>query len=181
MRKTCVPVLLLATLAFVAVALPAAAQPRHFGTRLRGFEEVPALATPAGGRFTATVNEDETEVSWRLEYKNLEAAVTQAHIHFGQMSVNGGISVFFCSNLGNGPAGTQACPNPGPGNTAVVEGTFTSSDVIGPNAQGLAPGELFSLIRAMRAGVAYANVHSEKFPGGEIRGQVRPLGSGDGQ
>ena len=26
------------------------------------------------------------------------------------MSVNGGISFFLCSNLGNGPAGTQACP-----------------------------------------------------------------------
>src|SRR5262245_11963848 len=99
MRKTCVPVLL-ATLALLAVALPAAAQD-HFAIRLRGFEEVPALATPGGGRFTADINDDETEVTWHLEYKNLEGKVTQAHIHFGQEAVNGGISVFLCSNLGN--------------------------------------------------------------------------------
>ena len=172
MRKTCVLVVL-ATLACLAAALPAAAQPRHFSARLRGFEEVPALATPAGGRFTATLNEDETEIAWHLEYKNLEGNVLQAHIHFGQMSVNGGISVFFCSNLGNGPAGTPACP---PG-AASLDGTFTAADVIGPNSQSLAPGELFSLIRAMRAGIAYANVHSDKFPGGEIRGQIKALGS----
>jgi hypothetical protein len=88
---------LFVTLALAAVALPAAAQD-HFATRLRGFEEVPALATPGGGRFTADINEDGTEVSWRLEYLNLEGVVTQAHIHFGQFSVNGGISVFLCSN-----------------------------------------------------------------------------------
>ena len=36
--------------------------------------------------------------------------------------VNGGISVFLCTNLGNGPAGTQACPQEG-----TVTGTFTAS------------------------------------------------------
>ena len=29
------------------------------------------------------------------------------------------------------------------------------------------------LIRAMRAGATYANVHTERFGGGEIRGQIR--------
>jgi hypothetical protein len=76
--------------------------------------------------------------------------------------------VFLCSNLGNGPAGTQLCPPP----PATVSGTFTATDVIGPTAQGIAPGELAELIDAIRAGKAYANVHSTRNPGGEIRGQI---------
>jgi hypothetical protein len=44
--------------------------------------------------------------------------------------------------------------------------------VIGPDAQGIAPGEFAELVRAMRAGVTYANVHTTTHGGGEIRGQI---------
>jgi len=44
--------------------------------------------------------------------------------------------------------------------------------VVGPAGQGIAPGELDEFIRAIRAGVTYVNVHSTKFPSGEIRGQI---------
>jgi hypothetical protein len=40
----------------------------------------------------------------------------------------------------------------------------------GPAAQGIDFGEL---VRAIRAGATYANVHTEKYPGGEIRTQLR--------
>jgi hypothetical protein len=95
--------------------------------------------------------------------------VQQAHIHFGQISVNGGISVFLCSNLGNGPAGTQGCP-PSP---ATVTGDFDATDVSGPPGLGITSGPLDELVRAIKQGAAYATVHSTSFPGGEIRGQIR--------
>lgn len=175
MKKSCVP-MLLAALALLAVAVPADAQSTRFGTRLRSFDEVPSLSAPGAGRFSAELNEDGTELTYRLEYFNLEAVVLQAHIHLAQPGVNGGIMVFLCSNLGNGPGGTPSCPlSPG-----VVTGTLTADDVVGLAAmQGVEPGELFSVIRAMRAGFAYANVHTAKFPGGEIRGQIRGLGDGE--
>ena len=94
--------------------------------------------------------------------------MTQAHIHFAQKSVNGAISVFLCSNLGNGPAGTQACPPSG-----TISGTIVAANVTaGAAAQGIAAGELAELLAAIRAGKTYANVHSTKFPGGEIRDQI---------
>lgn len=146
---------------------------------LTGFEEVPAVSTVATGTFNATINKDESQITWELSYSDLEGAVQQAHIHLGQKGVNGGISVFLCSNLGNGPAGTQPCPPP----PATISGTIVAADV-SPNipataaarAQGLNTGEMDELIRAIRAGVTYVNVHSTLFPGGEIRSQIRENG-----
>ena len=48
-----------------------------------------------------------------------------------------------------------------------------ADDVVGPEAQGIDPGEFRELIQAMRSGSTYVNVHTEGYPGGEIRGQIR--------
>jgi hypothetical protein len=103
----------------------------------------------------------------------LESNATQSHIHFGDRHQNGGISAFLCSNLGNGPAGTPACPlGTTAAGEAVVTGTITPAQVIGPTAQGILPTQFEELVRALRAGVAYANVHTTTFPAGEVRGQI---------
>jgi hypothetical protein len=143
---------------------------RQWRASLRGLEEVPSISTVARGNFSAEISEDEETVTWTLSYAELQGTVTQAHIHFADRDVNGGISVFLCSNLGNGPAGTQACPPP----PATISGTFSAVDVIGPTVQGIAAGELAELIKAIRARHTYANVHSTLFGGGEVRGQIVP-------
>jgi hypothetical protein len=150
----------------VVTAAVAGGGNRNVREHLTGYEEVPAVSTAATGEFSAKVRDNKIE--YRVSYRDLAGDVTQSHIHFGQEAVNGGISAFFCSNLGNGPAGTQACP-PAP---AVVEGTIEAKDVIGPAGQGIDPGEYGELLQAIRSGVTYANVHSTKFPGGEIRAQI---------
>ena len=135
---------------------------------LTGFEETPvALSTPARGTFQATVDSD--SMTYTLSYDGFPTAVLQSHIHFGQRGTTGGVSIFLCSNLGNGPAGTPACPSPG----GSVTRTVTAADVIGPAGQGIAAGEFAEVLRAIRQGVAYANVHSTRNAGGEIRGQIR--------
>jgi hypothetical protein len=135
---------------------------------LTGYEEVPAVSTSANAQFEARISKDGTEIAWELSYSALEGTITQSHIHVAQAGVNGGISTFLCSNLGNGPAGTQPCP-PGP---ATISGTILATDIIGPAAQGVTAGELDELIAAMRAGVTYVNVHSTLWPGGEVRSQI---------
>jgi hypothetical protein len=158
-------------MALAVLAAPVYAQNESWSTTIRSLQEVPALDTPAGGTFVATLNEAGTEISWELKYVRFAGDVTQAHIHFAQQGVNGGIMVFFCSNLGNGPVGTQACP-PSPG---VVRGTWNASDVgAGAAAQGISAGDFRGLLRSLRTGISYVNVHTTLFPGGEARGQVAP-------
>lgn len=142
---------------------------------LTGYEEVPSVSTTATGDFEARISRDGSRIDWELSYDDLEGAVQQAHIHFGQKGVNGGISVFLCTNLGNGPAGMQPCPAP----PARISGTIFAADV-SPNipataaarTQGINTGEIGELIKAIRAGATYVNVHSTTWPGGEIRSQI---------
>jgi hypothetical protein len=94
-------------------------------------------------------------------YSGFDTAVKFAHIHFGQFGVGGGVAAFLCGG------GKPACPPSGE-----VTGTITASDVVGPAAQGIAPGEIDELIAAMRHGVTYANIHTDAFGDGEIRGQI---------
>jgi hypothetical protein len=141
---------------------------KEVSAQLTGYEEVPAVSTEASGKFEARIRASREEIRYELSYSALSGAVQQAHIHLGQRDVNGGVSAFLCTNLGNGPAGTQACP-PGP---AQISGTIRPADVVGPGDQGIMPGEFEELVRAIDAGVTYANVHSATFPGGEIRGQL---------
>lgn len=153
---------------------------RRINVRLSGYEEtLVALSTTGSGHFQARISKDESEIAWQLSFGDTEGTVTQSHIHFGARAQTGGVSVFLCSNLGNGPAGTQACPASAPEDNPLT-GVATAANVIGPVGQGIAAGEFAELLAAIRAGVAYVNVHSTKYPGGEIRAQFPPReGSGD--
>jgi hypothetical protein len=161
----------------VAVAIAAAVSIRvladggTWNAIMVGWDEVPSVSTGAAGEFTATVNPDGNSVSYTLKYIGLEGTVTQAHIHVGDLDVNGGISVWLCSNLTSPPTppGVQACPAP----PATITGTFSAVDVVGPAAQGIDAGQYSELLDAIGEGLAYANVHSTRFPGGEVRGQLR--------
>jgi hypothetical protein len=145
------------------------------GETMTGYQET-STGTPAGlstdgtGTFDAKIANDDQSISYELTYSGLSSNVTQAHIHFGNRFTSGGISLFLCTNLGNGPAGTPACPAGG----GTVTGTLVPASVVGPAAQGIPAGAAGwpKILAAIRAGVAYANVHTANFPAGEIRTQL---------
>jgi len=161
-----------ATLAATVLISAAASVSAHDGidARLKGFQEVPAVSTLAKGRFKAFVDDKSGAIQYELTYSGLEGSVTQAHIHLGQHGVSGGIMVWLCQTATNAdPTGlAPTCPQSG-----TVTGVLQASNVIGPAGQGIAALEFAEVLAAVRAGVAYANVHSTKFPGGEIRAQLR--------
>ena len=146
-------------------------KPHSLKAELTGYEEVPAsLSSPASGEFQAQVDSSETELTYVLQYSGFTVPITQAHIHFGARATLGGISIWLCGSGTNpGPAGTPLCPQ----SAGTVIRTVTAANVVGPAGQGIAAGEFAEILDAMQAGVAYANVHTSAFPGGEIRGQIR--------
>jgi len=150
----------------LALGNPTSAMGQTAHARLEGFQEVPAVSTSGEGTFRVKISKSGS-IEYELEYSGIEGNIAQAHIHFAQTGVNGSIVVFLCTNLGNGPAGTQLCP-PSPGG---VTGTITATDVL-DSGTGIEAGEFDALVEALREGVAYVNVHSDLFPGGEIRGQI---------
>lgn len=142
---------------------------------LHGFNEVATVSSPARGSFAAVLSPDETSIEYRLRFSGLEAPVLMSHIHFGDHHTTGGISVWLCGTAANpGPAGTPLCADPASDpSSGDVTGTLTAAQVVGPAGQGIAAGEFGELVRAIRGGVTYVNVHSTKFPAGEIRGEIR--------
>ena len=150
-----------------------------FRATLRGINETPGpIATQATGSFHATLSGDGTTLSYTVTYNNLNAPVTQSHIHFGLSKETGGIMIWLCQTTAvpapAGDTGVPMCPDSGS-----VSGTATAANVVGPNGQGITPGTDFAkAVKAMREGAAYANVHSTRSPGGEIRGPIR-AGDGD--
>ena len=190
MRK----VLLLAALLGVGVLSVAAVAIGHDGdgsgrdgARLNGYQEVNSISTAGFGSFHMKIAKDGESVDYTLSYRGLESAVTQAHIHFAQRSVNGGIAVWLC----DGVAGVAPDP-PGPPARPVAEmpicplasggsvsGTFTRNDLLNAGGRGLGPGtgvgnerEWDEFLAAIKVGHTYANVHTVTFGGGEIRGQI---------
>lgn len=152
------------------------ASAENIGTRLVGYQEVPSVSTPASGEFTARISRDDGLIEYELSYSGLVGTVQQSHIHFGQRSVNGSIVIWLCQTTTTpAPAAvaglTPFCPPSG-----TVTGQITAANVIaaGTTSQQITAGELAEVIAAIRAGVAYVNVHATPLnPGGEIRGQLR--------
>jgi len=166
-------ILSVAVCTLVASALPVQADP--FSTTLSGFEEIGALAGPTGailtdgeGSLQLDLDERSQMLNYTLTYSGLTSNVTQAHIHFGKLHVAGGIFVFLCTNLGNGPAGTPPCPAAG----GTVSGTISAAGVLAVPGQNVTAGDFDAVVQIITSDTAYANVHTAKFPAGEIRGQI---------
>lgn len=141
----------------------------RLAARVSGANEVPAVSTPGRGSFQATIDETARAIDYEFTFEGLQANVLQSHIHFAQKNVNGAIIVWLCGSATNpGPAGTQLCPQSG-----TISGVITPANILTVSTQGMATGEFEELVAALRAGLAYVNVHTVQSPGGEIRGQIK--------
>jgi len=182
-----------ATLAALTVGFSAAAMADKdrndgddkFAARLSGYNEVHFIAAPtpalrgaistnARGSFRAVIDDRADMIHYELSFEGLESDVTQAHIHFGQRHTVGAIVVWLCQTAGTPAPATVAALTPlcGGPRANTVTGTIIPAQVLTATGQGIDAGEFDEVVRAIRAGTTYANVHSATFGPGEIRGQL---------
>jgi len=190
---------LLLMVALVALMIPATVSAQDTAAQndgrlridLSGFHEVhgPSLGigtifSTGSGRLTLKINKQIRSIDYELTYEFPDAAetpvvgaqfVNQAHFHAGQRHTTGSINVWLCQSVDNpAPAAvaatTPTCPSP----SGTVAGSVTPAMVLGLAGQGFPAGEagFDALLAAMGSGAIYANVHTDRFPPGEIRGQV---------
>jgi len=129
---------------------------------------VPAIVGSGVGHLRLTLHDDGT-MDFELTFSGLTGAASAAHIHIGQRGVAGAVTIFFCGG------GRPPCP----GDAGTVTGTISAADVLPVPAQGIDAGDLDAVLRGMRAGVTYANMHTAAHSGGEIRGQIEARGNHD--
>lgn len=178
-------------LGFAVPAAGYADEGRSLRAKLSGFHEVlgpnlgvGALFSTGSGRIELRIDNRDREIHYKLSYEFPDAAdtpvvgtqfVNQAHLHFGQKHTTGGINVWLCQSTDAPAPGAVApdiptCPTP----SGTVEGTIRPRDVIALPAQGFPAFDdgFDALLEALRTDTIYANVHTDRFPGGEIRGQL---------
>jgi CHRD domain len=158
---------------------------RQFSEFLNGVKEATAVVSTTGtGTFRATINQDETEINYVLTFQDLEGDVRQAHIHIGHPQNQGNIVLWLCDSETNPSPSTTTpeCTQDDPLNLRAgrVTGTLTADDVQALAGNGIAAGEFAEVIALIRAGRTYANLHSAKFTGGEIRSQIENRDGGGG-
>jgi CHRD domain len=158
-------------------------------TDLSGFNEVigpdlgiGAIFSTGNGQLTLKINKQSREITYELTYTFPDATpivgtqfVNQAHLHFGQKHTTGGINVWLCQSADSPApaavaASTPTCPSP----SGTVAGSITPAKVLALAAQGFPGGEagFDALLAALGSDAIYGNVHTDRFPPGEIRGQV---------
>ena len=146
----------LVTILFAGFAV--AAGDGDFKAKLTGDESVPAVTTKAKGKAVFHKVNDGKEISYKLTVTDL-ANVTAAHIHAGKKGEDG-----------PPVAGLFAGPKKsGQFSGVLAEGTVTDKDLMGS----LSGKSVKDLVKMIKAGDAYVNVHTDKYPGGELRGQIK--------
>jgi len=153
MKKTYLILFLLV----VGLTTSAFAAEKSFKALLVGSESVPAVETMAKGDATFTFMKDDKALKYYVTVSDIEN-VTAAHIHMGKTGENGPPVALITNEKKSGKfSGTLA------------EGTITEKELMGS----LMGKTVKDLVKEIKAGNAYLNVHTEKYPNGEIRGQIK--------
>lgn len=128
---------------------------QKFTAHLFGDQQVPPVQTNASG--IAWFKPIQDNVWFNITITDIQG-ITMAHIHSGKQGENGPpIVPLYKSDTPSGP----------------IVGLLSKGNITADTFQGPMAGKPISdLITAMQNGEAYVNIHTQKHPDGEIRGQI---------
>src|SRR2546425_2378121 len=149
----------------------------HWNAVLAGINERPAPRdTRARGVAIFQLSADGESIHYKVIAANINNVI-MAHIHLGDANTAGPVIVWLYPIGGPPPPG----PRGGRLHRILSPGDFDATKFVGP----LAGKPMSALVENLTAGTAYVNIHTDDgvappntgpgdFPGGEIRGQVKP-------
>jgi len=161
MRKIGILVVVLA-LALLLVPAGASAGASVVRADLSGANEVPPSGSPAVGSAVVKVQGD--SLFFRVTGRLLSGPAFGAHIHAAPAGVNGSIIVGLCGLPV--AAAKPSCAKP--------DGKFYVQGLITPALAAANGTTVPALWAAIQTGDTYVNIHTDAFPGGELRGQLIP-------
>jgi hypothetical protein len=135
----------------------------QFRAVLNGYNQVPSVLSTGSGQVTLAVSSDEKSLNITLNFTKLVGVAQSAGIYLGLPNTTGGLIAPICGTP------KPACPTAADGTMTI---TLAAADVVAIASQGLAAGDLASVIQAIANGAVYVNVLTSKFTNGEIRGQL---------
>jgi hypothetical protein len=136
---------LIATGFLVALSFTALAGIRPISGVFSGSQEVPAIATPATGTITGTYNDVTKRIFYTINFSGLLGTSTAGHFHGpAAVGVVAGVAIAYTGFPTGGSSGSYS-------NSHVLTATQEAQ---------------------LLAGLWYGNIHSNLFPGGEIRAQI---------
>lgn len=164
---------ILAAAALVAVAaLPAAAHEVIYTAPLLGSNEVPAANSPGSGTARVTIDLDLITMRVEASFSGLIGNVSASHIHCCVApGANVGVATQLPSFVGFPLGGTSGTYD----HTfdMAVAGSWNPAFIT--NNGGTVGSAFNALVAGLDAGRGYLNVHTNVFPGGEIRGLLQPV------
>jgi hypothetical protein len=131
------------------------AQRQQFTAKMTGTQEVPPKDTKTTGTATFVPTPDQMTLAYRVDSNTNYN--TRANIHKGKAGENGPIVITFFTS-----------PTPGGIVPFTAHGNLRANELEGP----LAGKQITDLIKMIKDGDAYVNVHTVQNPNGEIRGQI---------
>lgn len=156
MRRTLIapPVAVLAAGGLLlAPALGTGASSKTYPAKLKASNEVPKADSRATGTASFKVARDGRSISFRITGTRLEGAPQAAHLHLGRPGQNGPVLLLL-----------EGSPFTLPTSGKVTAANFTPAGGVTSFAEA---------VTALKKGRLYVNVHTDEFPGGELRGQVK--------
>ena len=136
------------------VAVPALAASSKYKATLNGKSERPdPTKSKATGTATFTIAANGKSISYTLKATKLSGSPQAAHVHFGKVGKAGPVIINICP---------KPCSVP-------KSGKLTSKQFA--RQPGVA--NFAAAVKVIKAGNAYVNIHTKKFPAGEIRGQIK--------
>ena len=166
---------LAALLLTAPAASPALATSITYFASLSGANEAPPNASPGTGTASVTFDDVSMTLSVQASFADLLGSVTAAHVHC-------------CTTTAfTGTAGVAVTPGTLPGfPLGVTSGTYSTvldltnpanftSSFITNFGGGTLGGAQLALWNGLADGKAYFNIHSNLYPGGEVRGFLQPV------